>query len=764
MMRVTTIKSRPHGVEATVAYYAGLAADQTRRDGAGRGPIDYYLDPAEPPGRWWGEGRAALGLGTEVAPEELEALLTARHPVTGERLGRGYGADSARGFDATFSAPKSVSVLWALADDPFARAEVAAAHDSAVDAALSWFAGHGSVTRRGTDGVLQVDSKGLAVAVFRQHTSRSADPQLHTHALVMTKVQDPAGDWLALDARFLKNQQRSIGWVYAAALRSELTARLGLGWGEVAKGHADITGVPAHLLKVFSARAAQVNATLAHYVARWVEDHDGAEPGARTLYRLERRAAFDSRPPKRPVGEAEALRADWRAQAAAVGVDGITVDTTAPELPGMAAIDREAVVAEALVRVSTESSTWLHADVSRHVATLLPADAAASATDLVALVDELTALAAGRCVELQPDVPAHLARRDRRPVTEAVTERWLTTAAVLDQESRLLSWAHGAAGPAPAEPADAHAAVVEAVAGHERLVLVVGPAGAGKTTALGSAARRLAGQGRHVLGLAPSGKAADVLAKETGWPATTLAKLQADAGRPGWRAPPDGTTVVLDEAGMAGTDELDALVALVERHRWRLVCVGDPAQLPAVGRGGMFELWCERLGAHHLGEVRRFTEPWQARASLALRRGKRAAAAAYAAHGRLDAVHPALVAERLSRLHQAEEREGRSLSVTTASAGVARDVNVAIQRKRNPRQAGPSVALADGTVAFAGDRVASRRNDRVRTDAGTPVRNRTPGWWRRWEPTARWWCPIPSGAGFGCRRPTRPATWSWAGP
>ncbi len=144
------------------------------------------------------------------------------------------------------------------------------------------------------------------------------------------------------------------------------------------------------------------------------------------------------------MGEAEALRADWRAQAAAVGVDGITVDTTAPELPGMAALDREAVVAEALVRVSTESSTWLHADVSRHVATLLPAGAA-SATDLAALVDELTALAADRCVELQPDVPANLARRrDGRPVTEAVTERWLTTAAVLDQESRLLSWAHGA--------------------------------------------------------------------------------------------------------------------------------------------------------------------------------------------------------------------------------------------------------------------------------------------------------------------------------
>ena len=117
-MRVTTIKAGAHGVEAMVAYYAGLAADQAKRDGACRGPVDYYLAEDEPPGRWWGEGTAALGLGAEVAPEELEALLTARHPTSGGRLGRGFGLDSARAFDACFSAPKSVSVLWALAEDP----------------------------------------------------------------------------------------------------------------------------------------------------------------------------------------------------------------------------------------------------------------------------------------------------------------------------------------------------------------------------------------------------------------------------------------------------------------------------------------------------------------------------------------------------------------------------------------------------------------------------------------------------------------------
>jgi conjugative relaxase-like TrwC/TraI family protein len=231
-MRVVTLKVAGDGVARLIGYYAGVARDQLHRDGTARGPVDYYLDPGEPPGGWWGSGRAAVGLDGEVLPEELQALLEGRHPATGDRLGRRFGDRSARGFDATFSATKSLSVLWALSPYPWVRAEVTAAHDAAVNAALGWLERHGAVTRRGRDGVDQVDTRGLVAALFRQHT-RTADPQLHTHAVIWAKVQDPTGNWLALDARFLKYQQRSIGWVYDAALRSELTApprrRLGPG-------------------------------------------------------------------------------------------------------------------------------------------------------------------------------------------------------------------------------------------------------------------------------------------------------------------------------------------------------------------------------------------------------------------------------------------------------------------------------------------------------------------------------------------------------
>jgi conjugative relaxase-like TrwC/TraI family protein/excisionase family DNA binding protein len=290
MMRATTLKPGGAGIAGLVTYYTGLAEDQLRRDGRSRGPIDYYLDPNEPPGRWRDEGCVAVGLSGEVRPEQLEAMIHGRHPGGGGSLGRGFGAKSARSFDATFSAPKSVSVLWALSPDIPVRTEVLLAHDAAVAAALDWLEEYGAVTRRGRNGVHQVDTKDWSRPLFRQHTSRDVDPQLHTHAVIWAKVQDSGGKWLSLDARFLKQQQRSIGWVYAAALRSELSARLGVSWGPVSEGHSHIDGVRADLLSLYSRRHAQVDSRLAELVAAWVDDHDGAEPDPRTLYRLERRA------------------------------------------------------------------------------------------------------------------------------------------------------------------------------------------------------------------------------------------------------------------------------------------------------------------------------------------------------------------------------------------------------------------------------------------------------------------------------------------
>ncbi len=96
------------------------------------------------------------------------------------------------------------------------------------------------------------------MAAFRQSTSRLDDPQLHTHLVISSKVQTADDRWLALDARFLKQHQRALGGLYQSVLRAEVAERLGLRFGPVVNGQAEIAGVPEVLLEVFSKRAAQI--------------------------------------------------------------------------------------------------------------------------------------------------------------------------------------------------------------------------------------------------------------------------------------------------------------------------------------------------------------------------------------------------------------------------------------------------------------------------------------------------------------------------
>ena len=729
-MRCTTLKASAAKLDGLLTYYAGLAEDRDR-PGPARGPVDYYLDPDEPAGRWWGRGLPAVGLSGEVAGVELRALLEARHPIEGSTLGRRFGNSSARGFDATFSAPKSVSALWALTPDQFVRAEVLAAHDQADEAAMEWFETNGAVTRRGRDGVDQVDTNGITAALFRQHTSRTVDPQLHTHAVIAAKVQDPTGKWLSLDARFLKKQQRTIGWLYDAALRGELTRRLGVTWERQPDGPedgpADMTCIPETVCEALSQRSAQVKIKHDELIRRWSAEHDGDQPDRETIARLERSAAVTSRPSKQHGTDAATLHDTWRTQAREAGLDPDQLTpTNLNRRPAASGISDHMLISEALHHVAEESSTWLRADIARHLAILLPTGDGATATEVVARIDRLATEAEQHCLGLSPERATAMAcRRDGSPVAEHVTDRRLTTGAILDQETRLQHWAERNIRPVEPSLLDPQTQAAAAIAATAPLAMVVGPAGTGKTTTTASAVRTLRHEGRPVIGLAPSGKAADVLGTEAGCPTATLASFlrqHRDGHATRW---PAGTTVVLDEASMTNTDDLDHLVGLVQRNRWRLVAVGDPAQLPAVGRGGVFAHWCATLPHHELVTPRRFEEPWEAAASLALRRGDPEAAQTYTAHNRIHAAHPALIAGEIAGLHRTHSGAGRTVAITVNTAETARTINVEIQRRIDPAGRRPGVRLADGTRACIGDRIATRHNDRdLHADTGEQVRNR----------------------------------------
>jgi conjugative relaxase-like TrwC/TraI family protein len=729
-VRVTTLK----GPEAGAYYVEKLP--------------NYYLDAeGEPPGVWLGRGADLLGLSGAVDDVAFLNVMAGNHPEGSERLlGRCYDAKSVRGFDVTASAPKSVSVLFAVGDE-HTRTEVLAAHDAAVGAMVGWIEAHAHTRYRIAGEVAVVDAEGVIAAAFRQHTSRALDPQLHTHVVLANRVRSDDGRWLALDARTLKLDQRTLSALYHAGLRSELTRRLGVAWHEPANGIAEIAGVPDDVLALFSSRTGDIARRLAEKLDRFEATME-REPTPRERWRLEREAVLDSRPAKAEALDAGELHAHWADQLQTLGVDAerlIWTVTRAEDGIDLDARRVDWVVDQTVVALAERQSTWRPAEVVRELACAMPTALAIEPSELVARVDQLADDgAASRMVDISRPVPDGVRlRRDGRPVTESAVDRALTTTAILQQEEQLLVWAerriaeggedhHGTARYRRLELTPGQVETAGAVAGTKELVLVVGPAGTGKTTALRPAIQQLHLEGRAVFGVAPSAAAAEVLAVETGVAADTLDKLLVEhtLDRPpqhGYDLPA-GTTVLVDEAGMVSTRRLAELAAVADSRGWRVVLAGDPLQFSAVGRGGMFGHLVDTCGAIELDRVHRFAHEWERDASLRLRRGDLSVVDTYDEHGRIHGLRP----DRAERAVVKAWAEHRANGETVAMLAPGNDTVVRLNQlaqhhrftigeldRQSPwLHAGPY-------LVHVGDEIVTRHNDRhLRTDQHAMVRNR----------------------------------------
>ncbi len=726
--RVTTLK----GVDAGAYYVEALPS--------------YYLDADEPPGRWQGRGADMLGLRGEVRDEDFLDIMAGVHPGSrGVLLGRAYGESSVRGFDITANAPKSVSVMFAVGDD-FVRHEALASHDAAVAAMVRWIETHAHTRFRINGEVAVVDTEGIVAAAFRQHTSRALDPHLHTHVVVANRVRSPDGRWLALDARTLKLDQRTLSAIYHATLRTELTARLGVHWEPVVNGIAEIDGIDNTVLEEFSSRTADVARRLDQKLDRFIDTME-RDPTPRERWQLEREAAVESRPAKARGIEAAALHEQWRTQVEALGLEPITVVDEAI-WPGrtnpLTTELKSSMINQALHALTAKQSSWRPAEITRELAAVLPADLAIDPEQVPGLLDRLTTDAtAGRCVDISRPIPdGATLRRDGRPISEAATDRALTTPAILAQEHELAAWAErrttaqwtdstDSPRRAKVELTAAQAETAAAVASDAHLVLVVGPAGTGKTTALKPAVDQLHAEGRATFGVAPSAVAAEVLAADTGMTADTIDKLlfEHSVNRPPTHTYdlPRSTTVIVDEAGMVSTDRLHQLAILADHRAWRVVLVGDPMQFSAVGRAGMFEYLIDTCGAIELDQVHRFTNEWERAASLQLRRGDPAAARIYEDHGRLHGGTTTRMQREALDVWEAARQTGETVLLTAPTNETVAALNRSAQQRRiDGGELGTRrhLRVGDGRM-FVGDEIVTRRNQRqLLTDQHHMVRNR----------------------------------------
>ena len=592
---------------------------------------------------------------------------------------------------------------------------------------------------------MHVDTNGLTMAVFRQSTSRADDPQLHSHVIISSKVQTPDGRWYALDARVLKKHQRTFGGLYQSVLRAELTKRFGVAFDDIDNGLAEIAGVPVELIAQFSKRAADIDIEMDERVGAFI-DEIGREPTRFERAAIEREVSRDTRAPKTGRSPAE-LRARWIAEAAALGIDvrslTASIAAAARNAPTRHPVSVESILAE----LAEHRSVWHRLDILRTLCDLTPPqpghDGASWATALEQAVDTVLA----DCIDLDPAGDTGQRRKsDGRSIWTEPIAAQATSEHVLAQEERILTWALSTQldDPCPAVDIDplgldeAQLEAASAVAGEDQLVVVVGPAGAGKTRMLDTAVFDLQDRGRPVLGVAPTARGAEVLHWEANLEADTVAKLIHDLDHPGpdsiAAGLPTGTTLIVDEAGMLNTADLHRLVDHVERHRWRLVLVGDPHQLAPVGRGGMFTELCDTVRTVELDQLHRFTEPWEANASLALRRGDTRSLDVYEA---FDRIRPGRLDQHLDTIADLWldcDRRGETLAITTTRNDDVAAINERIQRQRaTAGQLDPDTIIPIGDEwAMVGDVVATRHNDRrLRTSRGDHVRNR-----ERWIVTA----------------------------
>jgi len=674
---------------------AGPGAGRYYVDRVAQGREDYYAGEGEAPGTWLGGGAASLGLSGEVSEQGIVRLLEARDPGTGDPLRRPLASGAVAGFDLTFRAPKSVGILFAIAE-PDVVWEIVSAHEAAVEQALAYMEREACRARRGQAGATVVDGRGFVAAAFRHRSSRAGDPLLHTHVVVANMTQAADERWTALDGRPVFRHAKTAGYLYQAALRAGLTERLQVRWTEVERGTADVAGVPRGVIDHFSRRRAEI---LDHMAARGEHSARAAQV-----------ATLETRRSKEYSVPVERLRSEWRARAAEHGLNRFRLRRVFRQPPERATRDRLVERLEGPHGLTREQSRFTRRDVVQAFA-----EAARSGAGVV---------------EIERDATAFLARAEVVALPSEASEPQYTTRALLQLERDLLDGAaarqdtgagiadagtvRGALDARPSLSDEQRALVLALTRSGDGVQVVRSAAGTGKTFALGAAVEAWQHSGIAVLGCGLSARAACELRDQAGIDATTIASLRQGLDQAVALA--HGAVLLVDEAGMVGTRDLAALADAAKQSQAKLVLVGDNCQLPEIQAGGAFRALAQRLGAVELQEVHRQRDSWDRDALAALRRGELDTfARSYHEHGRLIAA-PSANAARAAMVEDwcAAHQSGASALMIAHRRRDVADLNArARERMRALGRLGAD-ELRTGERAFAvGDRVVTTRNNRA---------------------------------------------------
>lgn len=576
---------------------------------------DYYSQGSEKtPSQWLGSAAPSLGLSGPVNRDDHLKTLQGLDPRSGEPLVQGAGVNRKYAVDLTFSAPKSVSIAWAVGDEEIRRG-IEAAQDRAVEKTLTFIEENFALGRRGSskEHTIVKEKMKLLAAAFRHGSSRELDPQLHTHLMLQNLGLRADGTWGALNEKELYEWKMALGAIYRSELSSELNKNLGFEI-ESDREFFRIKGIPAELEEEFSKRRAQIEAALD------AKGFSGAKASEI--------AALDTRKGKE-VLDSEILQGEWRKIAGEHGVSAESVSA----LRGERGITSNDVESDVFKKLTSHDAVFQAKDMFRQVAVGF-SQSGKGLDDVKSKVSEL--LKSEEIVKLRGKNGAtYYTTREMLALEKAIQQ---SARAGKEDRAHVLSKESVSAGIARFENEkgfslsnEQRKAIEHLTMKPGRIQILEGHAGAGKSTALVPVRYALESSGFEVVGCSLQGKKAAGLEKDTGIRSQTIASLLLELKgyerEDGSHVPPSRTltaksVVVVDEAAMNDTRLMSALIQETEKVGAKLLLVGDESQVPPVAAGNPFKTLKKELGFAELTENRRQRPEWQKEASREIRAGQ----------------------------------------------------------------------------------------------------------------------------------------------
>ncbi|GAV19302.1 multifunctional conjugation protein TraI [Mariprofundus micogutta] len=605
MLSVSPIKN--------ASYYENLARD------------DYYQKGGEPAGKYAGAGAEALGLKGTLSDGDLGKMLEGFNPKTGKAVATNAGENKRAGQDMCFSAPKSVSTVWASTTDAGLRDSIQQAQQRSVEKAIGYLEQNAAFIRRGHGGHDHEPAK-LICATYEHSTSREQDPQLHTHTLVAAHgVGAESDDVRSLENRYLYQFQKAAGAVYRAELANEMK-NLGFQVEQVevqdekGKSHLSfqVAGSSKELEQEWSKRREDIKNKMSE---KGVSGAKAAEI-----------AALDTRNTKQTVDRAELFQR-WQNEAQAHEFNPEHIRNAELEI-NQPEFDSKQILEQATEQEAVFTKAQLHCAVAQQLQGIGTAEDIQERIEQLEQDGELISLGVNsesnlqqftsrEMLELEKGI-ADFAEHNQDSTAHKLSEQSLQQALETTAEEK------GYALSGEQENAFRH------ITREGQVSVIQGQAGTGKSTLLAAANKAFEAEEFKVQGLALASKAATGLQEGSGIQSQTIHSylIESENGRKNLDSK---SILVVDEAGMVDTKLLGKITRQAEQAGAKVILVGDSQQLQSIGAGGTFSTVSDRIGKAELTEIFRQDSAADKQSLQALRQGDSKAFLAHMkAEGRLS--------------------------------------------------------------------------------------------------------------------------------